>query len=381
MDDFAAVERDKALRELAQAKACIVLAALDRRCRKTINDYYARRQGKTAGWGTKRIFRCAAAIIAALVLLFTTAFALSEDVRTATKAFFEQFFSQRAENISDADSYVDMGLLSELSDSSVGTVEDTDELQIDVVDIVSSDNEVMIALRVTAKQLDTVLYEFGDEDHLPNHYRFAIDSHGSLFENMDSGSVGYIYSDTDHSLEANQMYLIASVMSFDGFTENTYTWELGKFGYYDSSTASGNSVSITEVYHGPWTITLELNGDTGHSRTLFLSQNVTVEEIEYCIEDIYLTPFSFSTVISSEQPFQMEQYSALCNALFEMSLFAADGTQIKNGRIDVSGHNTEEGAAVYKAVMTFDVPISVEQVSRLHLLGTDIDLDADSVSE
>lgn len=70
-------------RELLSDPAAAVPESLDRRCRKVIRRRFQAEKRRTALRNTGRLLRTAAAAAALLSMLFTTAFAVSEDFRTA----------------------------------------------------------------------------------------------------------------------------------------------------------------------------------------------------------------------------------------------------------------------------------------------------------
>ena len=57
----------------------------DQKCLRTIKQCFARQQRRTALRSATRILHFAAIVVAVSVLLFTTAFAVSEDFRVATR--------------------------------------------------------------------------------------------------------------------------------------------------------------------------------------------------------------------------------------------------------------------------------------------------------
>ena len=312
-----------------------------------------------------------AAVISIIVLLTGTALAYA----LTGGAFFTKIFTQRAELGATDYSYMDVSQLSEIAGKNIGTVVDTDELQIDVTDVLSSGSDAMVALRVTAKQLDSVLLYTGFDEVPLNNYRFGSED-GTLFNNMDSATVQYIYSDEDNSLADNQFYLVLTVTSLDGFKDNPYTIELQSFGYYDLHTASGDKVFITKVYDGPWEINLDLSGDTDHSRTVFLNNVIEISEYKYDIEGVYLTPFSCTAIISydGDPDLSKERYKAVYEKAADFALYTTEGAPVEHGDVGVMNGGVDSPDSTYHVTVYFDVPVDVENITKIHIFGQDCDI-------
>ena len=281
---------------------------------------------------------------------------------------------QKAETGTADYSYMDASQLSEIAGKTIGTVVDTNEFRIDVTDVVSSGSDVMVSLRVTAKQLDSVLRYTGWDDVPLNNYRFGSED-GTLFNKMESATVRYIYSDEDNSLAKNQFYLVLTVTSLDGFKDSPYTVELQSFGYYDRLAASGGG-SVTTVYEGPWTIKLNLSGDTDHSRTIFLNRSVDIGEYEYDIEGVYLTPFGCTAVISydGDPDLSEKRYQEVSDGASDIALYTTDGTPVGHGEVNVVNGDTGWPDSSYHVTIKFDVSVNVKNINKIHFLGREFDL-------
>lgn len=324
--------------------------------------------------GKRRVFSRAAVTAAAVLLLGLlsgTALAMAEG------GFFAGFFARQAESRPDAQAYMDLSQLPALAGATVGTAADTDELRIDVMEVLASGTDAVVALRVTAKELDTVLRDNGWEDVPLNNYRFGSDNGGTLFEEMTRGSIQYVYCDQDSSLAANQFYLILAVSAPDNFSGGPYTLELRSLGYYGSAAAEGvRSGIITTVYPGPWTISLDLSGDTDHSRTLFLGQSITIGTYEYCIEDISLTPFSFSAVVTyeGEPDTSSQRFQEFWQAASDLSFVTAEGITVEGTSLSAGGGSDHSPAASYQVGCKFQVPVDVTGITGIHIFGQDYPL-------
>jgi hypothetical protein len=313
-----------------------------------------------------------AAVMTAAVLLAGTALAYT----LSGGEFFFGFFTQKAEKGAADYSYMDVTQLSEIAGTTLGTVVDTEELRIEVMDVIASGSDAMAALRVTAKQLDSVLLYTGWDEVPLNNYRF-----GSELAplNLEPVRVQYIYSDEDASLADNQFYLVLAVACPDGLTEGHYFIELGSFGYYDrfASLAAGESgCGVTAVYEGPWAIDLALSGDTGHSRSVLLNRSADIGGYTYTIEGIYLTPFSCTTVISYKgaPDLSSERNRELAGASSDFALYLTDGTSVAYEERSVANDGNEYPDSTYRVTVRFDVPVNVSDIDGFHIFGQDYDI-------
>lgn len=76
---------DKLNQELQNDPSFVVPEALDRKCLKTIEDYFSHQRRQTALRSTLRVLHLVAILVALSVLLATVAFAISPDFRIATR--------------------------------------------------------------------------------------------------------------------------------------------------------------------------------------------------------------------------------------------------------------------------------------------------------
>ena len=161
---------------------------------------------------------------------------------------------------------MNMEQLNGMASSTVGTVVDTDELTIDVMGVIVSGNTAEIMLRVTANQLDSVLYETGAET-LEN-YRFHDDMLGSLFNDFEIGTIGYYYSDRDKSLAPNQFEILYTMIGSGDFKKGQYTIELKDFGYFDFSRED----QFRPLYLGSWQFNIAFDPGSDTSKSVFINQ-------------------------------------------------------------------------------------------------------------
>lgn len=196
-------------------------------------------------------------------------------------------------------------------------------------------------MRVFCCPDSVLLYTGFDEDPLEN-YRFDSVCSGTLFDHMEFATIHYIYSDEDPSLADNQLYLILTVTSLDGFKDSPYTMELQSFGYYDSFAATGDSVSITTVYKGPWAFKLDLSGDT----------------YEYNIESVYITPFTCTTVISydGDPNVLSERFTDISDAVSDLAFYTGDGISIEQRKVTVNSGGTDHPDSTCHVTTSFEIP-------------------------
>lgn len=100
MDEFAESEGKAALEENERLKAdpnFVVPKELQQRCRRTISHYFAKRSIERMGHIFAGVMRKTAMIALIAMLLFTTAFAVSADVRIKTLNWIIEVFDDRTE--------------------------------------------------------------------------------------------------------------------------------------------------------------------------------------------------------------------------------------------------------------------------------------------
>lgn len=327
----------------------------------TVDDKYIWEAVSTSHKATKRSFRWSAAMLAAVLMVAASSAALaaSDSLRTTVASFFAGFFQEKASAQTNMYPALSSAELEALSSETVGVVIDTDELRIEVMDILSGGNDAMVAFRVTAKQLDSLLLHTGWDDAPLNNYRFESAGYGTFFDHLDTGAYSYIYSDTDPSLADNQLYLIWQLNSLHGFAEESYTVTFSKFGlrYLDS----GFSVK----YPGPWTFSIRLNNNSEHSRTINLDHTLMLEGKRYTLKYLHLTPLTCSAVLIGEEV--LDTFSTLTDHPFTFSTNA--GEKFSPADKSYGGGKDDGQPAVYRLRTRFEVPIDIWEIESAHILG------------
>ncbi|WP_409968405.1 M56 family metallopeptidase [Bengtsoniella intestinalis] len=147
-------------------------------------------------------------------------------------------------------------------------------LDIEVTQQLATPTGASIQLLVTATELDSVLLYTGWEEGTLNNYRFDDETEGTLFDKPNEtlaesklggqiGTIGYVYSDEDSTLQDNQFYLNLTVNNMELKANQPYTLQLSKFGTYvrNQDNPSGDGVSMTPLYDEVWTVEIVLSAD------------------------------------------------------------------------------------------------------------------------
>lgn len=314
----------------------------------------------------RRLPLTATAVLVLAVIFATSALAVS----LAGGDFFRQLFTNQAESAGGAYDYMDVEQLSAIAGTTIGTVVDTDELKIEVMDVVSSGNMAMVMLRVTAKELQSVLFDTGYETLM--NYRFGSESDGSLFKSMEQTSIRYYYSDEDPSLANNQLGILYTIINHDVFEAGTYSIMLNGFGHYVSN---GTALVLEPLYEGQWEFEVELTDGSEYSRTVLLRQPVTAGGCDFVLEDIRITPMSCTIVCSydSEDDHPSAYRNAFSHNMGNIGVTLADGTVLTEEDFSYGSMSGSDGAGhpvpAFVINLTFDLPISAESVKEIYIFG------------
>lgn len=173
-------------------------------------------------------------------------------------------------------------------------MEEAEKLTVEVQDASASGNTAEFRLKVTANELDTVLYDNGMA-HLKN-YRFGDET--AIFSRMTFGeqpcliSHRYFYADEDESLAPNQFLLWVRILCRDDIDTELFTIPLTDFGFFDSATGM-----LVPLYKGVWQVKVPLNLTADPPRRLDLGSRLAFEGQELTIESIELTPLACTVVL------------------------------------------------------------------------------------
>ncbi|MBR0596672.1 hypothetical protein [Sinanaerobacter chloroacetimidivorans] len=287
--------------------------------------------------------------------------------------FFKQFFEDKANNDAGNDyNYMNTEQLNDMASSTVGTVVGTEYLTIDVMGVIVSGNTAKIMLRVTANQLDSVLYDNGMEP-LEN-YRFHDAVSGSLFNDFEMGSIGYYYSDKNENLAPNQFEILYTLIGKGDFEKAQYTIELKDFGYFDFSRED----QFAPLYSGSWQFNVAFDPDSDTSKSLFIDKNIMIGGYSFSLNSVNITPLACTINLKCNEGDEVyldkhitEIFKTFNEESKDCSLMLANGTTLSSGQFDVSPSGGAEG---FTLILVFNGPITVDSIVSLSLFGIEYSL-------
>ena len=256
--------------------------------------------------------------------------------------------------------------LDNMASSTVGTVVDTEDITVDVKGVIVSGNTAEIMLRVTAKQLDTVLHETGAET-LEN-YRFHDSTLGSLFADFNMGTVNYFYSDKDKSLAPNQFDILYTLIGNKNFNKDKYTIELKDFGYFDFSRED----QFMPLYLGNWEFEIAFDPSSDSNKSFFFNKKLLIGDYSYTLDSVNITPLTCKIDLHCNENESYidnnigEIFQSFSDGCKDCSLILTDGTIISSGQFEATPSG---GAKGFTLILVFNGPITVEDVATLSLSG------------
>jgi hypothetical protein len=294
---------------------------------------------------------------------------------------FRRFYSQKAETDTEHDfSHMDLTVLDGMASSTKGTAVDTEELTIDVAEAIVSGNTAEVILRVTAKQLDSVLYDNGTQTL--NNYRFGdeagmlgIVTLGRRF--IDLGHA-YSYCDTDNTLAPNQFDLHYWIKTTEPFEQDVLSIPLKDFGYYKSPAL------FHPVYSGDWIVNIALDPVEDNSKMISVGKEIMVGGYRFAIDSIQVTPLACTVQMScaEDETTTSERMAEIVNACIDgresVALTLADGTVLDSRQLSVGGTCYQEYPLFSPWTLSFYCPVAVEDVVSLSFFGTDFSLRAEA---
>lgn len=289
--------------------------------------------------------------------------------------FFKQFFADKANSDAENDySYMNTEQIDNMASSTVGTVVNTDELTIDVMGVIISGNTAEIMLKVTANKLDSVLYDTGIEPL--NNYRFNDDTGGSLFKDFETASIRHYYSDEDESLAPNQFKILYTLIGKDTFEKGQYTIKLSDFGYFTSGDGAGTD--FVSIYDKSWQFDIAFDPGSDTSKSVFVNKEITIGGYSFIFNSVNITPLACTIRLecNHDRKYFNEHLNKILKAFTEgteyCSITLADGTILSSNQFEKRGFGGEEGFTV---VLTFNAPVTVNDVVSLTLFGTEYSLE------
>jgi hypothetical protein len=311
----------------------------------------------------------ASPIVLLIVLLFACGSAAAYTLSGGD--FFKQFFAEKAnKDPKNNYGYMNTEQLKDMASSTVGTVVDTDELAIDVMGVLTSGNTAKIMLRITAKKLDSVLYETGIEP-LEN-YRFH-DECSIPFDNFLIGSIGYIYSDKQKNLAPNQFEILFTLIGKESFGKGKYTMKLTDFGYFDFS----RDDQFAPLYKRSWQFNIAFDSDSDLSKCIHVGEEAVFGNYSFTINSVNINPLACTISLKcNEDKAYIEKhmdeiYKAYSDECGKCSLTLKDGTTLSSGQFEVNPTGSVEGFLLF---LTFKGPVTVDDVVSLTMLGKDYSL-------
>jgi len=310
----------------------------------------------------RRLPLTATAVLILAIILSTTVLAVS-----IVGGYFIQLFTNKAESSGGVYDYMNVEQLSAISGTTIGTVIETNEIKIEVMDVISSGNMAMVMLRITAKELQSVLFDTGYETLM--NYRFESEIDGSLLKNMEQTSVRYYYSEDDPTLADNQFEILYTIINHNEFEAGTYSIMLENFGYYVSN---GTALVMKPLYKDKWKFKLELTDGSKYSRTFLIRKPVTVNENNFMLENIKITPMS-STIVLSYNLHNKDVMEAFSSEVGSISVTLSDGTILSEEDFSYVIMSGKDGAdkpvSAFVINISYDLPISAELVKEFYIFG------------
>ena len=292
-------------------------------------------------------------------------------------AAIRQYYSQKAEKDTAHDySHMDLDTLDGLASGTIGNVVDTDELSIDVMGAVISRNAAEIVLRITAKQLDTLVYDNG----IPplSNYRFsdetALFGRQTFGEKTYSADHWYTYSQSDGRLAGNQCELHYFIRYPEPLETDNLIIPLTDFGYYKTA------AEFVPVYENTWQVSIANDALSDSSRMIGGEREITVGDYRMSVEDITVSPLmcSFRLVCLEDEAVTGENMSSMINACFSEKdrffLTLADGTILDGTQLDIGGSVVQQYPLIFTWTLPYPGPLNVDTVSAVTIFDCTIPL-------
>ena len=309
---------------------------------------------------------------------------------------FRRYYTRQAETDTRFDySRMDLDVLNDMAVPATQPVIDTEELTIETAGAIVSGNMAEIVLRVTAKQLDTLLREDGDPGPLRN-YRFGDENAKMSIFTLNRTfcylAHSYTYCDTNEALAPNQLEIRYRIGLPESFAAHPYTvpyWiestdpgdaelfyiTLEDFGYYEQG-------RLVPLYTGTWNVGIDLTPASDTGKNLPVERELRFGEETLLLKSIRVTPLGCTVrlICTEGEDYVNEHWDALIAAHQEAdqevrktgSLTFSDGTRWTMNKLnDIGGGGT---AADHGICLLFPGPIDLEKISSLSLFGWEFEL-------
>lgn len=282
---------------------------------------------------------------------------------------FREYYSRKmAREVEIDHSHTDLTLLEGMVSSTVGTVVEDERLAIEVLGAVFSGSAGEVLLRVTAKELDSVLND--DERKYFSNYQFEWTSPvygsttGKRFENM---GYRYIYSDTAPDLAPNQLVIHLSFTFTEPFYNGSLLLPLGDFGRFKKGTGR-----MEPLYEDVWLVHVLADAAEDDSRRWTVDEPIQLGDYRFSVDDIYLTALSCTVNLSGleEESYLAEHQQEINDAFFTgrdgVGIAFADGSFLAIDPLRVSAGACENE---FSLDFNFSGPVAVEDMVSLHAFG------------
>ena len=290
---------------------------------------------------------------------------------------FKEYYTRQAETDTAHDySRMDLTALDAIASGTADTGVDTNDLSITVLGALISGNTAEIILRVTAKKLETVLYDNGIQ--ALSNYRFGdesamlgIVSLGRQFHTIDQI---YTYSDTDGSLSSNQFDLHYWIITPEPLEQDVLTIPLTDFGYYSSN------ATFKTLYNGNWNVDIALDPASDSSRKISVGKEITVGDFSFTVDSIQITPLACTVqmVCAEDEMTATEHMDKIINACADgrktIALTLSDGMVLDSSRLNIGSGLAQDDPYSASWMISFYGPIAVEDMVSLSLYGFDFSL-------
>jgi len=284
---------------------------------------------------------------------------------------FREYYSRKMTRETEFDhSHTDLSLLEGMASTTVGTVVEDDNLSIEVLGAVFSGSAGEILLRVTAKELDSVLNDNEEKYFTDYQFAFTAPVYGSVSgKRFDDMSHRYIYCDTAPDLAANQFVIHLSFTAAEPFYTGFFTIPLADFGRFKKLTGQ-----IEPLYDGMWPVHIAVDAAEGGTRRWAVDEPVQIGDYRFSVDDIHLTALSGTVHLTClEDKGDWESHEREITETFfaardDVTIEFADGTLLAMDPLQISGSAGGSGYAVH---FTFSGPVAVEDIVSLHVFETE----------
>lgn len=270
-----------------------------------------------------------------------------------------QYYERRSETDTAHDySHMSLETLGAMDAGTLTNAVDTEELRIELTGAVHCGSMVELVLRVTAKKLDTVLFDGGT----PKNYRFGYESFllPPEVNRFDAVNVAYTYSDENGALAPNQFELHYWLLQYPG-APDTFTLTLKDLGVY--------SPQFTPEYEESWTVEVTFTGASDAARTVEPKADLSIHGDAFVLESAEISPFLCIFQLSQGET-GSETYAEFLRDAKECTLTLTDGTVLDASFFHAEFSQQDD----FRFFLEFFAPIDAASIASVTMFGTDIPL-------